>query len=197
MKLEAIAIPTVMLLGCATTPPPSPQLAGTWRSPQGEVRPAANGGKLFLTREFRITPDTSTAHFEFFEDDTFAVKTMTFDFGGHYEVLGPSGKVAGATAANFPIEHLTITPWTAGVVGWLDSAAPGTCGSNWQIGVPQDLAATHGCTLVGIRVGDTVEHDIFKVTGDELRFGARPADGSLLDTEAKRPTAFQVPVVRQ
>src|SRR4051812_19532736 len=97
IKLEAIAVPTVFLIACATTPP----LLGTWNSPTGEVRPAPNAGKLYLKREFRITPETSTAHFEFFEDETFAVKTMTFDFGGHYEVLGPSAKVDGATEANF------------------------------------------------------------------------------------------------
>jgi hypothetical protein len=63
--------------------------------------------------------------------------------------------------------------------------------------VEQDVTATHGCLPLGLDlVHRGTEYDLVKVEGDQLYYGARPADGSGLDTPEKRPTALQVPLVR-
>jgi len=46
-------------------------------------------------------------------------------------------------------------------------------------------------------VNRDTEYDIVKVEGDKLYYGARPSDGSGLDKPEKRPTALQVPLIRQ
>lgn len=177
-----------------TSTSPASNLVGTWVSVSGETRPGPQG-PLYIKRTFRFTPTGSDNEILFFADDTYAKQTMRFEFGGAYKILGPSPKVPGATMANFPIERLAITPLDEGTVGFLSSLPAGACGASWKLGQKQDLPG--GCAAFHIETGVTTEHDIFKVENDHLYFGARPADGSLLDTEDKRPTSWQVPLVRE
>lgn len=201
--VASLALSPLVVAGCGAsqppnaTPRPADALIGTWESLSGEVRPTAGGGSLYLRRRFTFERDDSSADFRFYSDSTFKTQTMIFEFGGAYEVLGPSEAVAGATKANFPLSRLRITPTDPGIVGFLNSAPAGTCGeSPWKVGVAQDLSSTHGCSLFGIDTRSTIEHDIFKVDNDQLFFGARPSDGSLLDTPEKRPTSWQAPLRR-
>jgi hypothetical protein len=63
--------------------------------------------------------------------------------------------------------------------------------------VEQDVTATHGCLPLGLDLLHRgTEYDLVKVEGDKLYYGARPADGSGLDTPERRPAALQVPLVR-
>jgi hypothetical protein len=174
------------------------QLVGTWASPKGEVRDEAHGQKNYLTRRFTFTRDASSATFVYFTDATYKVPKMTVRFSGAFTLHGESPSVKGAVEADFPLSTLRLLPHTADAVAWLNSAKPGTCGTQpWQVGVEQDVTPTGGCGVLGINTATTVEYDVVKVTGRELTFGARPTEGGLLDAPTKRPTSLQVPVVRE
>ncbi len=63
------------------------------------------------------------------------------------------------------------------------------------MGVEQDVSDT-GCLTLGLDLKNkATEYDIVKREGDKLYYGARPTDGSGLDSVEKRPTALQVPLV--
>ncbi len=81
---------------------------------------------------------------------------------------------------------------------FLNSGAPGTCGSaTWKPGVEQDAGATKGCAALGLDLANkSTEYDIVKLEADQLYYGARPADGSGLDTAEKRPTSLQPALAR-
>lgn len=173
------------------------QAQGEWASPQGEVRVSADGSRTYLTRHFVFTPEANFATFVFYTDETFQVPNLTLRFWGGYTLHGESPAVKGALKADFPLAHLAILPHTPGAAAFLNSAPAGTCGTlPWQAGVEQDVTASGGCALFGISTATTVEYDLLKVQGHRLYFGARPADGGLLDSPERRPTALQVPVVR-
>lgn len=174
-------------------PPASDPLIGTWVSEAGETRPSA-AGPLYVKRTFTFTASGSNNQMQFFSDETFTHPTMLLEFGGSHRVLGPSPVMPDATMAEFALQRLAITPQDPGMVGFLASLPAGTCGRDWQIDVRQELPT--GCAAFGIDPATTVEHDIFKVEADRLYFGARPADGGLLDTTEKRPTSWQVPLAR-
>ncbi|HZI12185.1 MAG TPA: hypothetical protein VE153_17510 [Myxococcus sp.] len=173
------------------------QAQGEWASEQGEVRVSEGGGRTYLTRHFLFTPDANHATFVFYTDASFQVPNLTLRFWGGYTLLGESPAVKGALEAEFPLSNAAITPNTEGAAAFLNSAPAGTCGTQpWQVGVEQDVTASGGCILFGLNTATTVEYDLLKVQGNRLYFGARPADGGLLDSPERRPTALQVPVVR-
>lgn len=204
----AIAL-SVVLAGCGQTdevPSPSVQSAsveeqtrtgmvGHWQSVDGEQRPMAQGATGYLKRDFTNSPDLASATLVFYLDSTYTDKNFTLLVEGPYEIIGPSEAVEGAAEVDFSFNRMVITPHSQGMVDYLNTAEPNTCGEDeWQPDVEQDVTSTGGCSVFGVDLSTYREYDLVKVEGDLLYYGARPADGSAPDSPDKRPTSLQPPL---
>lgn len=187
------ALLAAVLPACGSSPP---DLTGHWVSAAVETRPSGSGGNLYLRRDFKTTATTSAAMFSFFADAAGTQPTVVVWLNGPYTLSAPWDPVPGSYAGEFTFTELKITPKSQAFVDLLNGSAPGTCGASWKLGMEQTLTGTAGCLTLGIDLKNkSVEYDIVKREGDRLYYGARPADGTGLDTKEKRPTALQVPVV--
>lgn len=190
--LLSLATASIALAACDSTP----DITGHWVSEGVETRSGANNSKLYLRRDFQTADAHSAARFDFFADEAGAQPTVSVWLDGPYTLTEPSTAVKDAYAGNFTFSTLKITPKSADMVSYLNSSAAGTCGSKpFELNVEQDVSDT-GCLTLGLDLKNKpTEYDIVKREGDKLYYGARPTDGSGLDSPEKRPTAFQVPVV--
>ena len=206
MKTLAQFLAVTSLAACAAAPtqpvPPPAQaapLAGRWSSAACESSPDGKGGQLHFTRTFTITATTWAIDFSVFGDPSCAPasKLFTAAADGPYSLGAPSAAAPGATEAEFRFEHRTVTAKADGVLGWFNGAK--VCGlEGWKVGDTRDVQQA-GCLELGFRPAATCagEHDLVKVDGDRLYFGARPADGDLCTAPDKRPHALgTAPVVR-
>lgn len=175
-----------------------PNITGHWVSPGVEIRKGANGMTLFLRRDFHTDATRSTARLLFYADPEGKVSTLTLHLEGPYEILGPSSLVSGAWEADFHFDRAKVTAHNDFFVDLLNSAPPGKNGTQkWVAGVEQDVTATRGCVSLGLDIdAKNTEYDLVKREGERLSYGARPDDGGLLDTRARRPKALQAPLVR-
>lgn len=183
-----------LLAGCGDS---APDITGHWVSEGIETRSGANNSKLYLLRDFQTAETHSAARFDFFADAAGAQPTVSVWLDGPYTLGKAWDAVEGAYTGEFTFSTLKVTPRSAGMVDYLNSSAAGTCGSKpFTLGVEQDVSDT-GCLTLGLDLKNkATEYDIVKREGDKLYYGARPTDGSGLDTPEKRPTALQVPLVR-
>lgn len=171
----------------------TPDLTGRWVSAGCEP----GGPNQFNTRDFTLTRDRWTLLLTAHADQNCAVRTLSILINGPYTLGQASTTVPGATEGEFTANSVKLTPHVDQLVGLLNSATAGTCGTQaWQLDVEQDITPTGGCSVLGLRLPFT-EYDIVKVEGNQLFFGARPADGSTLDAPDKRPTSFNAPVIRR
>jgi hypothetical protein len=172
-----------------------PDITGHWVSAAVETRSGAGGSKLYLRRDFDTKTATSAARFDFYEDAEGKTPSVSVWLNGPYKLTEAWAKVPGSWAGEFVFQELKITPKNQAMTELLNGSAAGTCGSKpWEMGVEQDASDT-GCLTLGIDIKNkSTEYDIVKRDGDELSYGARPADGSGLDSPEKRPTALQVPL---
>ena len=173
-------------------------IRGHWVSSGVEQRPGPGGSTLYLRRDFVSDDQRSTARLMFYSDTEGTQRSLTIHLAGPYTIGRPSAAVPGAYEADFHFDTAKLTVHNEFFRNLLNSVAPGTCGTApWELDVEQDVTATHGCLPLGLDlVQRGTEYDLVKVEGDKLYYGARPADGSGLDTPEKRPTALQVPLVR-
>jgi hypothetical protein len=176
-----------------------PSIRGHWVSLALEERPGANGSINYLRRDFTSDDQRSIARLMLYSDPEGTQPTLTIHLEGPYTIGEPSTAVPGAYEGDFHFDTAKLTAHNAFFLNLLNSANAGTCGlAPWELDVEQDLTATRGCLPLGLDlVNRDTEYDIVKVEGEKLYYGARPADGSGLDTPEKRPTALQVPLVRQ
>lgn len=172
-------------------------MVGRWVSIEGEVRPNTQGGQDYLKRDFTNKPDFASATLIFYQDDTYTDKNITVVVDGPYELVRPSPVVEGAVEGDFSFTVMKLTPHSPGMVGFLSSAEPGTCGdAPWELDVEQDVSSTDGCSVFGVQLSTYREYDLLKVDNDQLFYGARPADGTPPDRPEKRPTSLQPPLRR-
>ncbi len=176
-----------------------PSIRGHWVSSALEKRPGANGSTTYLLRDFTSDDQRSTARLMLYSDPEGTQHTLTIYLEGPYTIGKPSTAVPGAYEGDFHFDRAKLTAHNDFFLNLLGSASAGTCGNEpWELDVEQDVTATRGCLPLGLDlVNRDTEYDIVKVEGDKLYYGARPADGSGLDKPEKRPTALQVPLVRQ
>jgi Adenomatosis polyposis coli down-regulated 1 len=174
-------------------------IRGHWVSSDIEKRPGANGSTTYLRRDFISDEQRSTALLMLYADPEGTQRTLTIHLEGPYTIGKPSTTVPDAYEGDFHFDTAKLTAHNEFLLNLLNSASTGTCGNEpWILDVEQDVTATLGCLPLGLDlVNRNTEYDIVKVEGDKLYYGARPADGSGLDTPEKRPTALQVPMVRQ
>jgi hypothetical protein len=171
-------------------------LVGHWTSEACETRPAPGGGQLYLRRDFTVEANRWSGWFAFFTDNTCTTLTSVAYSEGPYTLDRRSPVAPDGVEMEFDEAVLRLTPTDPGMVGYLNGAPAGTCGdAPFAADVTQDVTGTHGCAAVGVDLANCgTEHELVKRAGDELFFGARPADGSGLCTAAKRPTSYQVPL---
>lgn len=187
-----IATASLALAGCAS----APDITGHWVSEGVETRSGANNSKLYLKRDFQTEDTHSAARFDFFADEAGTQPTVSVWLDGPYTLGEAWSAVPDSYAGEFTFKTLKLTPKSSGMVDYLNSSTAGTCGSKpFALNVEQDVSDT-GCLALGLDLKNKpTEYDIVKRDGDKLYYGARPTDGSGLDSPEKRPTALQVPVV--
>jgi Adenomatosis polyposis coli down-regulated 1 len=180
-----------------------PSLVGHWKSTQCEVRPGQGDQKYYVKRDFTYTKTDSKAFITFYADETCdeAKKVSRVFFTGPYvvrsQVIDTEGATKGASPAHFLFSTLKLTPLADGFAQYLNSAAPGTCGTKkWEVGKEQDVTSTNGCSAVFSFNACPWEQDVVKVVGDELFFGARPAGGGCNPDVKHLPSELQAPLKR-
>ncbi len=168
----------------------APAIEGTWSSPACESTP---DGSMHFTRTFKIDKGAWAIDFSTYGDAACKEKMVTVDIDGPYKLEKPSPKVKGATEAQFLFTRRKATPKSEGAAKWLSSVK--ACGkADWKAGESVDIDAS-GCPQLGAypKAQCAGEFDLVKVEGDQLFFGARPADGNLCSKE-KRPAQLGAPV---
>jgi hypothetical protein len=173
----------------------APAFDGVWASTLCEPQPGGPFAKRLLT----ISGGAFVLEVTSFLDGQCIGPRLKTQLEGAFRVRAPSPTVPGAWDVEFTIRRAALTPYVTNMAEFLNSAQPGTCGVNtWSVGTEQDLAATHGCQLIGLDLRrPLVEYDIAKVEQNFLFLGQRPADGGFLNTPARRPTQFGPPLLRQ
>ncbi|KAK3908429.1 Protein APCDD1 [Frankliniella fusca] len=189
-----------------------PYLGGDWVSSRCETRPLG----LFLKRRLRVRAAGTGAaaaadswmswqgEYEFYSDPFCTTPTFTATEAGRYAVGGPSTQVLGALQADFRVERAALTVLDAGMAASLraDPRCGGGLGlglAEWQVGVPRDLTATHGCAPLGLVV-PAVRYELVRVDmdswGQSLLYLGQPDTENRRGGPAERPTAYQPPLVR-
>lgn len=165
---------------------------GQWVSIACELRP----GPQYLTRDFTIEEGSWVGDILIYADPACTIPTVLLHIEGQI-AFGDALPVAdGVVETDFSGEVVTFTPLVEDMVGFLNTAEAGTCGSAvWELNVEQSVSETGGCSLFGLEVPFT-EHDITLVRDGYLFAGARPLDGSGFPDPDNRATALQVPLVR-
>lgn len=174
------------------------QIQGHWLSAACETRPAPNGGKIYIKRDFTVQESSWFGYFSYYAEDSCQTLTSVGYAEGPYTLGNPVTTPPDGNEGQFVLAKLKITPKLQGTADYLNTAAAGTCGTQaWAVNAEQDVTPTHGCSVLGVDLSTCgTEYEIVKVESDKLYFGARPADGSNLCTADKRPTAWQVPLAR-
>ncbi|MCY4334801.1 MAG: hypothetical protein OXC60_09025 [Litoreibacter sp.] len=200
---KAPAICAATLLAAASTPAfaetSMPEMNGTWESIACELRPQAGQDGIapwYLKRSVIFGEGRIDAHFTTFADANCTTPLLELKFGGDVIVQGPSTVADRAMEVDLIVnDYLTVTPQMDGFAGFLNSAEPGTCGTeDWTVGTEQDVFAT-GCSVMGVAANTpTSEYEVLHVSAGHLYFGARPVDGVSLDDPELRPTALQMPL---
>jgi hypothetical protein len=169
----------------------APDLIGAWK---GDCQPASQGQSFSLA--FDIGKDAWALDYVVYGDATCAGEFLTVRIEGPYEITGPSAGVAGAFEARFAFGTKTITPANGAAAGFLGS--PAACGGgSWAAGQATEVLSI-GCPGLGQypQAQCGADYDVVSRTGDELRFGARPADNNMC-TADRRPTALSAAPVRR
>ncbi|XP_053560689.1 protein APCDD1-like [Bombina bombina] len=181
-------------------PHPPSHLSGKWVSSQCEVRPAV----LFLTRYLTFHGDDRTweGYYYHYADPLCKQPTFTLYASGYYTKGIRSDQVQGGTELMFKVSKAMVKPLNQGTLRMLNASKPGSCGEtgSWGIGEEEDITATGGCDVLGIRLPHT-EYELFKIEMDSsgrrlLYMGERPTDGTSPDTLSKRPTSYQPPLIQ-
>ncbi|MEM7344093.1 MAG: hypothetical protein AAF485_07610 [Chloroflexota bacterium] len=171
-------------------------LEADWQSVACEVRPSPNqdGGvdPSYLKREITIDHGQLFANFHYFGDPACTFPIFDVSFSGVAPVVGTMDDVAaGAVQVNLINGRAAITPFADFMVNTLNSAQ--VCGANtWESGVSQDILPV-GCDVLGIAPNTLViEYETLLAKDHHLYFGARPVDGTVLDTPETRPLTLQI-----
>jgi hypothetical protein len=169
----------------------APALIGAWK---GDCQPMGQGQSFSLA--FDIEPTTWALDYVVYGDAACGAAFVTVHIAGPYEIGGPSAAAAGAFEARFGFAAKTITPANDDAAAFLGSAS--ACGGgSWAAGEATDMLAG-GCAGLGQYPAAqcAADYDIVSVVGDELRFGARPADNNMC-TPDRRPASLSAAPVRR
>ncbi|MFC1466777.1 MAG: hypothetical protein ACFLMY_18205 [Candidatus Brachytrichaceae bacterium NZ_4S206] len=190
----SLVIATVAYPAHAAPQAQTPMFSGIWSSTECEPWP----GRPFARRELTIAGADYRLDVVSFADNKCTIPTLRTRYEGRFIVRGASPIIPETWNVEFAIRRALLTPYVLNTADFLNSAAKGTCGADkWFVGIEQDLAATGGCSLIGLNLRTRpVEYDIATVQSDRLFLGQRPPDGGLLFVPERRPTAFGPPLLR-
>jgi hypothetical protein len=179
--------------GGAKTAVKPQDLAGRWASATCEAIPNGDGTNSYIQRDFRLTEETWTLNLDAFGDAQCQTKLFTARMVGPYTLVRDSEKVEGATEGDFVFGERYLT---AHVQPLADAFAQSGCGTGtWTVGTEQAIPGA--CLFFKPIAQCGTDHDLVKVDGDKLFFGARPADNDMCAPE-KRPSALAtLPVVKR
>uniref|UniRef100_A0A1Y1L181 APCDD1 domain-containing protein n=1 Tax=Photinus pyralis TaxID=7054 RepID=A0A1Y1L181_PHOPY len=171
-------------------------IGGEWVSERCEVRPMG----LYLTRHFTFHNEDLRwmGEHRFYVDPFCTLRKFTVTASGTFEMNDGENPLKEASNIEFKIEKAPLVIYDQGLIEYMPWE---NCGKlRWKIGVGQELAETGGCEQLGIII-PSVQYDIVKMEmsyqGLWLLFlGQADTENSPRDTPLKRPTAFQVPLVR-
>jgi hypothetical protein len=162
----------------------APDVKGHWKSAGAEDM----GNGSFSTREFTLTNTTWELAFTIYADKELKVPLVAMNFSGGWKTTGASKSVPGASEALFEFKKKTVTLHAK------DAAKGfGMDGCGLTVGIPLDVSK-NGCSFVTPVATYGKEFDLLKRDGEQLFFGARPADGNM-GSEDKRPTALGAPLM--
>ncbi|HEU4539007.1 MAG TPA: hypothetical protein VFS00_33030 [Polyangiaceae bacterium] len=167
-----------------------PAIEGAWKS-ACVAQPSQN-----FRLSFDIGPSDWSLDYDVYGDAACSSPFFTVRIEGPYELTGPSSAAAGAYEGRFGFATKVIVPRSQAAVDFLGSPQ-GCGGGEWAVGQATDVLAS-GCAALGQYPASTcpADYDLVARQGDELRFGARPADNDMC-SPAKRPAALSpLPLLR-
>ena len=162
-----------------------PDVKGHWKSVAAEDL----GNGSFATREFTLTNTTWDLVFTLYADKELKTPLVAMNFSGPWKATGTSKTVTGASEATFEFKKKTVTLHAKDAAKGL-----GMDGCGLVVGTPLDVSKA-GCSFVTSVATYGKEFDLLKREGEQLFFGARPADGNMGSAD-KRPTALGAPLMR-
>lgn len=179
-----------------------PEIDGHWKSFACELRPQQGPNGLsdwYLKRDIKFSNGMIDAVFTSYADRDCKAALSELHFVGKAVVNGASDVAEGAKSVDLIIdESVKLTAFMQPFADFLNSAGKGACGEDlFVVGQPQEVRKT-GCKPIGLpKDAVTREYETLLAKDNLLYFGARPIDGALISDTAKRPSALQVPLVRQ
>lgn len=175
-----------------------PYIWGQWISSRCESRP---GGTLYLTRSFSFYPEDASwiGEHNFYSDPFCKIPKFILTAAGHFKFQGLNDNLKRTSNIDFQIERATLTVLDPKMVN--DARLIRHCGlGNWEVNVPKELSPTRGCINLGF-VLPSMQYDVIKLEMDYkgsclLFLGQVDTEDVQLDDPEKRPTAFQLPLVK-
>lgn len=184
-----LSIALMSLLACdPAAGDAAPDLAGRWRS-DCLASPQADGSTNYIRLDFDLGAEDWRLDYVTHGDAACEAPLVTVAIAGTYALAAPSAVVDGAWEARFAFTAKTIRPEVDALRDYLNSLDG--CGSvDFVTGVAQDVYGP-GCPAFGMypRARCDADHDLVRRDGDDLYFGARPADNDMCSPE-RRPTAL-------
>jgi len=178
-------------------------LLGNWASFATELRPSgqknADGSPqpFYLRRAFSALPgDRFALTITTFADSLGQVPMARLRLAGHMLWRGPHPVAVGAQQVDFIAdEAYDVTPLLPGFVQVLNQVAADGY-APWAVGVTQSVFGKNFAPF-GLEAGrNFMEYDLVHLHEGLLFWGARHVDGRGFDSESKRPTNLQIPMMK-
>jgi hypothetical protein len=178
----------LFVAGCAGT---APELAGRYGSPC-LPSPQADGSTQYNRLDFVLGEADWAVDFVVHADAACSTRLVTVHIDGPYELGSAREDLPGVHEGRFGFAHKTITPHVQPLADALSSMGCGA--APWGVDQTEDVLEG-GCPAFGQYplARCSADHDLVKLEGGRLQFGARPADNDMCTPE-KRPAALN-PVV--
>jgi hypothetical protein len=166
----------------------APDLAGRWKS-ICVASPQADGSTQYFDLDFIIDEKTWGLDYVVHGNADCTAPFVKVRIEGPYELTAPSTAEQGAWEGTFSFSKKTVSPGMEAAVGFLQGL-PGCGNGVFAVGTETDVLSA-GCPGLGQYPESSckADYDLVRREGDDLQFGARPADNNMC-TPDKRPGAL-------
>jgi hypothetical protein len=166
----------------------APELAGRWKS-DCVASPQADGSTQYFDLDFLLDQTTWGLDYVVHGNAECTAPFVKVRIEGPYELTAPSAAVSGAWEGTFSFTKKTVSPGMEAAVGFLEGL-PGCGNGVFAVGSETDVLSA-GCPALGQYPESSckADYDLVLRAGDELQFGARPADNDMC-TPDKRPATL-------
>ncbi len=187
MKIQSILLPLIFIsILSACQNKSTIDITGKWESVA--IEKAANGS--FGKRAFVFKDSAWEVKATLYLDSSATQPIFTFRGVGMYVSGNPSVKVEGATEAVFSFSHKYITLHVADTA-LVKKFGFTSCGLTAE--TEKEITET-GCSFFVSKSVCGQEYDLVSMKDDQLYLGARPAAGSNICSEDKRPITLGLPL---